>query len=108
MPETEKSSSKNGWLEPVLWSAGFIVLIVIAAYFDETVREVTLQGLAYFFTLITTPFVLEATVAFTGLGLVLIINSRREAREGDGWVMMEVRKPEDARPSVEEKSAGNE
>lgn len=101
-PETEKSSNNRGWLEPVLWSAGLIVAIITAACLDETVREVTVQGLAYFFTFITTPFVLEATVAFIGLSLVLIINSRREAREGDGWVVMEVRKPEGAEQSAEE------
>ena len=37
------------------------------------------------------PFFLEASAAFAGLCIVLIINQRRIAKEGDGWVVMEVK-----------------
>ncbi len=85
--------NQHGWLEPLLWSIGLIAAIVAAAYVNETVREVTLQGMAYLFTFFSTPFVLEASVAFVGLCIVFIVNGRRIARDGDGWVMMEVEKP---------------
>lgn len=55
-----------------------------------------MQGLAYLFTFITTPFVLEATTAVVGILIVFAINSRRIAREGDGWVMMEVKVDDEA------------
>ena len=34
---------------------------------------------------------MEASAAFAGLCIVLIINQRRIAKEGDGWVVMEVK-----------------
>lgn len=68
--------------------------IVIAAVVNTTAREIILQGVGYLFAFFSTPFVLEASVAFIGLCAVLIINSRRIAKEGDGWVMMEVKNAE--------------
>lgn len=79
------------WVEPVLWTLAGVVFVGVSAYLSETAREVLKQGLAYMFTFLTTPFVLEATTAFIGLCIVFAINGRRIAREGDGWVMMEVK-----------------
>lgn len=93
-PETSPSTTRD-WLEPVLWSTAFIAAFITAAVMNETAREVTLQGLAYFFTFVTSPFILEASCACVGIFIVFAINHRRIAREGDGWVMMEV-KVEDA------------
>lgn len=86
-------SQSSWWLESLLWSLGIIVAIGTAAYLDETAREITLQGLAYFFTFFSTPFVLEASTAFVGFCIVMIINNRRLEREGDGWVEMEIQDP---------------
>lgn len=83
--------TKHGWVEPLVWSVVFVAGIVIAAIVNPAAREVILQGVGYLFAFFSTPFVLEASVAFTGLCIVLIINSRRIAREGDGWVVMEVK-----------------
>lgn len=79
------------WLETLLWSLGMLIAVGVAAYMNETVREVVAQGLGYFFGFLSTPFILEASTALVGLCIVLIINSRRIEREGDGWVMMEVK-----------------
>jgi hypothetical protein len=96
-PETSSSAAKTvGWVEPVVWSLVFVAAIVIAAIVSEAAREIILQGLAYLFTFFSTPFVLEASVAFIGLCIVFIVNSRRIAREGDGWVVMEVKKTDAA------------
>ena len=94
---TPPPSRDRGWLEPLLWSAGLLAAMVGAACYNAEVREILTQGVAYLFTFLTTPFVLEATVAFVGLMVVFIINSRRIAREGDGWVVMEI-KSEDESP----------
>lgn len=87
------------WLETLLWTLGMIIAVGVAAYMNETVREVVAQGLGYFFGFLSTPFILEASTALLGLCIVLIINSRRIEREGDGWVMMEVK---DAAPAANE------
>lgn len=78
------------WLETLIWSLAFVVAVGVAAYVNDTAREVVAQGLAYLFAFFTTPFILEASVAIIGLCIVFIINSRRIEREGDGWVEMEV------------------
>lgn len=94
MPAPETSSAKKtaGWVEPLVWSLVLVAGIITAAVVNESAREVILQGVGYLFTFFSTPFVLEATVAFIGLCLVFIINSRRIEKEGDGWVVMEVKK----------------
>jgi len=82
------------WLESLLWTLCIGLVIGIAAYLNETVREVVAQGLAYMFVFLSTPFVLETTTAFIGICVVIAINNRRLEREGDGWVEMEITQPE--------------
>lgn len=108
MPESPSPSpsSRREWLEPVLWSSLLIGAFVVAACVNEDIGEVARQGLAYLFTFLTTPFVLEATSALIGLFVVFAINHRRIAREGDGWVLMEV-KVEDPAPTEEPKKDNN-
>ena len=92
MPASEPTPApSSGWLEPVLWTLAFVIAAVVAAVVNETAREIAVQGLAYLFAFITTPFVLEASAAFIGLCVVFAINGRRIAKEGDGWVVMEVK-----------------
>lgn len=94
MPAPETIPKKSlWWLESLLWSAAIIIGVGIAAYVNETAREIVTQGLAYFFTFFTTPFVLETSTAFVGLCIVMFINARRLEREGDGWVEMEIKDP---------------
>lgn len=106
-PDQSIKSGRREWLEPLLWTLGMAAIVVVAGVFNLTVREALLQGLAYLFTFLTTPFVLEATTAFVGLCIVMAINNRRLAREGDGWVLMEV-KNEEAENQTEEKKKESE
>lgn len=106
-PDQPIKSGRREWLEPLLWTLGMAAIVVVAGVFNLTVREALLQGLAYLFTFLTTPFVLEATTAFVGLCIVMAINNRRLAREGDGWVLMEV-KNEEAENQTEEKKKESE
>ena len=96
-PAPETLPSKHPWwLESLLWTLGIATVVIIAAYFNETVREVAVQGLAYLFAFFSTPFVLETTSAFIGICVVIVINNRRLEREGDGWVEMEIKQPDTA------------
>lgn len=105
MPAPETSPAKSlWWLESLLWSIGIIIAVGIAAYVNETAREIVAQGLAYLFTFFSTPFVLETSTAFIGLCVVMFINNRRLEREGDGWVEMEVHPPE----TVKDGAAGQQ
>lgn len=94
-PETTSPSKSPWWLESLLWTLGIAVVLGIAAYLNETAREILAQGLAYVFTFFSTPFVLETSCAFIGLCIVIAINNRRLEREGDGWVEMEIEDPVD-------------
>lgn len=94
MPAPETSPVKSRWwLEPLIWTVCSVFAIAIAAYVNQTAREIVMQGLAYLFAFLTTPFVLEASAAFIGLCIVFVVNTRRIEREGDGWVEMEVKRP---------------
>jgi len=98
MPASEPTPARSsGWLEPVLWTVGAVVAVVVAVVLNDTAREVALQGLAYLFAFVTTPFLLETSAAFIGICIVFAINGRRIAKEGDGWVVMEVKKPDEAK-----------
>jgi hypothetical protein len=101
-PEISPVKKTGGWIEPLVWGLGFVAAIVVAAVVNENAREIILQGVGYLFTFFSTPFVLEASVAFIGLCVVFIINGRRIEKEGDGWVVMEVKKPDEqtAAPAV--------
>ena len=55
---------------------------------NATAREVTVQAVANIFGFVTTPFVLEASIAVFGLIAVVTFNQWRINREGDGWVTM--------------------
>lgn len=101
--DTPPPSSRREWLEPLIWSSALIGAFITAACLNEDIAEVAKQGLAYLFTFVTTPFVLEATTAFIGLCVVFAINNRRIAREGDGWVLMEVKVDDTHAPAAEEK-----
>lgn len=99
MPAPDTSPAKSRWwLETLIWSLAFVVAAAVAAYFNDTAREVLGQGLAYLFAFLTTPFILEASVAIIGLCIVFAVNSRRIEREGDGWVEMEVQDKTEAKP----------
>lgn len=101
MPASDSVRVKSSWwLESLLWSGAIIVAVAVAAWFDQTVREIVLQGLAYLITFFSTPFVLEASTAFVGLCIVIAINNRRIEREGDGWVEMEIKQPEPKQDSA--------
>lgn len=105
--DTPPPRSRREWLEPLLWSSALIIAFIVAACVNEEIGEVARQGLAYLFTFLTTPFVLEATTALVGLFVVLAINARRIAREGDGWVMMEVKVDDTQAPAAGESKTEN-
>ena len=97
MPAPHTPPAKSPWwLESLLWTLGIAVVVIIAAFKNETVREVVVQGLAYLFAFMSTPFVLETSTALIGLAVVIAINNRRLEREGDGWVEMEIKQPDAA------------
>lgn len=105
-PLSPPPSGRREWLEPVLWSSAVLIAFIVAACVNEDIGEVARQGVAYLFTFLTTPFVLEATTALVGIFVVFAINHRRIAREGDGWVLMEV-KVDDPAPTEEPKKENN-
>jgi hypothetical protein len=68
----------------LLLAGGAAALLVSS----ETAREVTLDSLKLVFTIVTTPFILETTVASLFLLGLLAYNRWRLQKEGDGWVYL--------------------
>jgi hypothetical protein len=62
--------------------------------FSEAAREVAVLTLRSLLGLVSTPFILESTVAMLCLLVVLAINKHRLDKEGDGWVYMMVQEPD--------------
>lgn len=57
---------------------------------SEEARDVTVSGVTTLFGFLTTPFILETSVALMGLVAVMTYNQWRMERDGDEWVEMEV------------------
>ncbi len=74
---------------------GVLALALLLLLQNATAREVSLQAAAYLFGFVTTPFILEATLALLGLLAVMTYNQWRVSKEGDGWVVL----PEDKKDS---------
>lgn len=95
-PPTEvpapKATHQVGYVMAVGLAIGALAAVMV---FSEAAREVTLSTLRTLFTIFTTPFILETTVALVALFIVLAINKRRLEKEGDGWVYMMVQEPDE-------------
>ena len=84
-----KPSSRR-WIGPLviallmLAGAGYVV------WTSPEAREVVTESVFLLFTVFTTPFILETSVALMGLAAVITYNQWRLSREGDEWVEMEV------------------
>ena len=78
-------------LEPLLWiilvGTGFGLLLRNS----PDAREVAGQGFKTIFGVLTTPFILETTMAIVGLLIVLQWNQHKRKKETiDEWIEMEV------------------
>lgn len=78
------------WLGPLFFAlllasgAGWLLSVSAEA------RDVSLQAARALFGFVSSPFILEATVACVGLLIVLSLNEfRRRKDEQDEWVVME-------------------
>ena len=69
--------------------------LAAALIFSESAREITLLTARSLFGIVTTPFLLETTVALFALFIVLAINKHRLEKDGDGWVYMMVQEPDE-------------
>jgi len=83
------------WIAPVVWSLLIVGGITAALMLNATAREVTLDALQMVFAIVTTPFILETTVALLFLLSLLAYNRWRLHKDGDGWVYL-MTKEEDA------------
>jgi hypothetical protein len=68
--------------------------LAAALVFSESAREVAWLTFRALLGIVSTPFILESTVAMLCLLVVLAINKHRLDKEGDGWVYMMVQEPD--------------
>lgn len=94
LPETPapKASHPHLWVIAVGMSIGALGAVFV---FSEAAREVVFIALRTLFGIVTTPFLLETTVALLALFIVLAINKHRLDKDGDGWVYMMVPGPDE-------------
>lgn len=92
----EGTHSKIWWLPPLLMIAGLVAAVVTAWRVSETAREILAKAVMNILGAVSTPFILEATVAVVGLCLLLAFNQWRLHKEGDGWVYLAQTEPDPA------------
>ena len=82
---TSKKDPSAFW--SIVAGVGFGVLVLVGSVIsrEEGLFKEIFKGL---FSVVTTPFFLEATVFFIGISLVVLWNSWRLRREGDGWTYL--------------------
>lgn len=74
------------------WTFGLGVCIVLVIVFWEFVGRVLKDVLSNFIPLVTTPVILESTLALVGISVVIVWNHYRSKKEDvDEWVVL----PED-------------
>lgn len=83
------------WLAPLIWSIAIILGVLVLMRVNETAREVILETAVTVLQVLTTPFIMETSLALLGLCIVIAINCYREKKEGDGWVYLEQKLPAD-------------
>ncbi len=81
---------------PSLWILGGIGAVGLLLALNPTAREVAKDTAVIIFSIVTTPFILEFTIALSGLLLLLFINQWRLNKEGDGWVYLLTQEPDEA------------
>ena len=85
--------TRRAWLPPLIWSIAIIVGVIVLVRESETAREVISETAVTVLQVLTTPFIMEASLALLGLCIVIAINCYRENKEGDGWVYLEQKSP---------------
>ena len=74
-----------------------VIVLGILAWANPTAKEMVFGALGLLTSLFTSPFILEATVAFIGLIIVMTYNQRKLERDGkDEWVVL----PKEETPAV--------
>lgn len=83
----------RSWLPTVIVSLVVLVGMIVLLKTNETAREVAGQSALSVFQILTTPFILETSLALLGLCLVIAINHYRQEKDGDEWVYLEQKTP---------------
>lgn len=89
-----KASQHHLWVIATGVGVGALAAVLL---FSDAAREVAVLTLRTLLSVITTPFLLETTVALLALFIVLAINKHRLDKDGDGWVYMMVPDPDEKR-----------
>lgn len=80
----------NRWLSPLITTLLVVSGIGYLLSRSAEAREVAGSAVLTLFTFLSTPFILESTLALLGLVALLTYNQWRLQKEGDDWVEMEV------------------
>lgn len=81
----QKHDPSTFWM--IVAGAGF-GMVVLVGWFVSREEQLLKDIVKGTFSVVTTPFFLETTVFFVGITLVVLWNSWRLRREGDGWVYL--------------------
>jgi hypothetical protein len=103
VPAGENAPRRRAWLGTLIWIAVPLAALIIMLCVSQTAREVTTQTAFTLVQFLSTPFILETTVAVFGLCIVFAWNQwRHEKHERDEWVYLEKTQA----PTAEESDGG--
>lgn len=90
----KRRSHLSVWIVPIFFLLLAISAFVVLLINNPTAREVTAQSLVTFFSVLTTPFILEVASALVFIFGLLAYNKWRRHKEGSDWVYLVTQKPD--------------
>lgn len=78
----------SAFFSTLIWSLLGIAALTALLAASPTAREVALEAGRSLLGIVTTPFILESTIAFVFFCALMLINQWRLKKEGDGWVYL--------------------
>lgn len=99
--------ARGWWITPLICAILFVTAVAIVWRTSEIGQELLAKSFMTIAGYLATPFILETSVALTGLVIVLVFNEYRRAKDGPDYVEMMVEDESDKpATSVEKRVEG--
>ena len=104
----QEEQAPRSYLVHWIISVGLIGAVIAFVALYQPAKELAWQAFRVFFSLVSTPFILEFSVAIFGVVFLIYYNGKRRAKEQkDEWVLMEVDDEEEVSPESSKESTAS-
>ena len=104
----QEEQAPRSYLVHWIITAGLIGAVIAFVALYQPAKELAWQAFRVFFSLVSTPFILEFSVGLLGVVFLVYYNGKRRAKEQkDEWVLMEVDEEEEVSKETSEEHSAN-